>query len=139
MVDDLEGTLKKNTRQSKNKNYVWGNNRKKMLGVIDVDDRDKLKMTKQRTHEMTQYVTRPSPILGVQLKKLRQGYQHGLGLGVNQMLYSWGRNRYGQVGRHPPDKKEGPTWEPIDLVQGLLHRVKIRDMTTGWNHCMAIT
>lgn len=50
------------------------------------------------------------------------------------MLYTWGRNRFGQLGLGDEEDVCLPT-----LVKGVLHRIKVDSVSCGWQHTLALT
>ena len=64
-------------------------------------------------------------------------------------MYSWGQNKFCQLGRRPlvnrkKEKKKRfsileDDFQEIGLVGGDLYRVKIKAISCGWCHSMAVT
>lgn len=61
-------------------------------------------------------------------------------------MYSWGQNKYGQLGRVRVNKRPKSKFESVpdeflrqDLVKGALHKVKVSNIACGWYHSLATT
>lgn len=75
------------------KAYICGSNFKGQLGVplrFDDEDEDYIPEFENFPHKFV---------------LIKQGFQHNLGLTSQGLLYTWGNNRYGQLGRHSKNNK----------------------------------
>ena len=86
------------------------------------------------------FVYSPEYLNGGKFKALECGLFHSIGVDNNRMMYSWGRNRFGQLGQGVIGEDD----ESIDQtrptpVKGILQRVKVASVACGWQHSMALT
>lgn len=70
-------------------------------------------------------------------KRIACGYYHSLAKDKEGVMYSWGRNRYGQLGHGAAvldEKEEDARAQNTypSLVQGVLLRVKVDSIACGW-------
>lgn len=108
-VPSLHPSLVNLDKDHKITTYVWGNNMFGMLGIpIDNNYANKKELC---IMEPTKFPQR--------LVALKQGYQHCLAIGEKGQLYSWGQNRYGQVGRRRKKHKESTAEDDQDQRQTL--------------------
>lgn len=80
LEQDLQAKVTLKPRKGIN-TYFFGDNRQGKCGV---------------GHEEG-FVTRPQCVF-TKFKKIASGHHHNLGLDSNGVLYSWGRNKFGQLG-----------------------------------------
>lgn len=71
------------------------------------------------------------------MKRVENGFHHALAIDKQRVLWSWGKNNFGQLGQGE-DIQNINNLKP-QLVQGPLHRVKISEMSCGWQHSLALT
>lgn len=80
------------------------------------------------------YVKRPQCIM-TKFKMIASGHHHNLGVDGNKVLFSWGRNRFGQLGQgmNEEEDTEGRINNCMpQLVKGILHNVIIDQVSCGW-------
>lgn len=94
------------------RHYIWGFNRQNMHGVKQNNLLHK-GLSLEETTELKDLLTEPTSFMNnsaedPRLQKISLGYQHGVAIGYNVkdpdhmkggILYSWGQNKYGQLGR----------------------------------------
>ena len=78
-------------------------------------------------------VTVPHSIQG-KFKRVTCGYQHAIGRDHDGVMYSWGKNRFGQLGNGENETQMFP-----QFVRGVLERVRIKEVAAGWAHSLAVT
>lgn len=95
---------------------------------------------KRRTDEPTaQVLPAPEPVISViqepaqRVIQLALGAQHGLLLTDCGVAYTWGDNRYGQLGRTPMLKEETKPFPVLALCDEEVFQV-----ASGRNHCLAL-
>ena len=66
-----------------------------------------------------------APLRIQEFKKIAAGFYHSLGVNKDGAMYSWGKNKFNQLGRNAQDEKPG-------LVRGVLFKVKIKNVACGW-------
>lgn len=89
--------------------FSFGDNRSNNCGTKTLVDQE--------------FVYHPERLQG--FKAVFNGSYHSLGIDKNGVLFSWGKNKFGQLGRETKCK------EP-DLVQGIIERVQIKTISCGY-------
>ena len=86
-----------------------------------------------------QFVENPKALYA-QFKEICCGHHHNMALDHERVLYSWGKNRFGQLGKGEEDEEDNNYSNLVpNLVKGPLFQVKIDSLSCGWQHSMALT
>mmetsp|Transcript_40047 Transcript_40047/g.61242 ORF Transcript_40047/g.61242 Transcript_40047/m.61242 type:complete len:138 (+) Transcript_40047:178-591(+) len=101
--------------------YMFGDNREGKCGIGSEET----------------FITRPS-YLFAKFKRIVSGFHHSMAIDHHRVLYSWGRNKFGQLGHGFEEEEQESVGVPT-LVKGLLERVVIKKMACGYQHSMALT
>ena len=68
--------------------------------------------------------------MGKRFKRVECGYYHSVAISHDKVIYSWGRNTFGQLGQGDnPEEIDNNVPRP---VRGILHMVKIQKVSCGW-------
>lgn len=119
--------------------FTWGSNEMGQLGQ-DIEN------TTTKDKDGYSYSAQPIPLNN--LKYLRicwvsAGDGHTVSVSRNGMVYSWGASACGQLGleriESMPRDSEGYPYQPIPMQIKLLNNVKIKEISCGDAHSIALT
>ena len=106
--------------------YAWGDNECGQLGVGDDDDRAVPTLV-------------PTTMLDGKLAaQVSAGCDHTVCLTMDGALYSWGGNRYGQLGQHDPHHDLFLEFADPAPVAGL-HNILVAQVSAGLEHTVCMT
>lgn len=97
--------------------YAFGDNRLNACGTMD-----------ETTASFIYIPTRVQDF-----KSISAGFYHSLGIDKNGVLFSWGKNKFKQLGR---ENEQELVPRP---VEGIINKVVISKIACGWQHSMALT